>query len=86
MKFTDFEGGTRVAAFASGGVIPPSVRGTTTSNLMHICDWFGTFAFLAGVDPVDHKAIANHVPPTDSVNQWSVEIPSLSNRESAREH
>ena len=70
MKFTDFEGGTRVSAFASGGVIPSNVRGTTVSQLMHICDWFGTFAFLAGVDPFDHKAAANKVPETDSVNLW----------------
>jgi len=70
MKFTDFEGGTRVVAFASGGVIPQQMRGSTVTNLMHICDWFGTFAYLAGVDPVDHKAAANHVPLTDSVNQW----------------
>jgi arylsulfatase A-like enzyme len=70
MKFTDFEGGTRVTAFASGGVLPQNVRGSTVTNLMHICDWFATFSFLAGVDPVDHKAIANHVPATDSVNLW----------------
>jgi arylsulfatase B len=39
MKFTDFEGGTRVAAWASGGVIPANLRGSTTQHLIHICDW-----------------------------------------------
>jgi arylsulfatase A-like enzyme len=70
MKFTDFEGGTRVAAFASGGVIPQQMHGTKLEQLIHICDWYHTFAYLAGVDPVDHKAIANRVPTTDSVNVW----------------
>ena len=47
-QFTDFEGGTRVAAWASGGVIPAAMRGSTLTQLMHICDWHGTFSFLAG--------------------------------------
>eukprot|EP00041_Stephanoeca_diplocostata_P021574 m.504162 g.504162 ORF g.504162 m.504162 type:complete len:330 (+) comp21856_c0_seq1:211-1200(+) len=79
MKFTDFEGGTRVAAFASGGVIPPHMRGGRVSELMHICDWYATFAYLAGVDPVDHSAAAYHLPPIDSVNLW----PTLSNNASS---
>lgn len=40
MKFSDYEGGTRVASWVSGGVIPPARRGTTHSKgLAHICDW-----------------------------------------------
>eukprot|EP00036_Acanthoecidae_sp_10tr_P015081 CAMPEP_0206295298 /NCGR_PEP_ID=MMETSP0106_2-20121207/5093_1 /ASSEMBLY_ACC=CAM_ASM_000206 /TAXON_ID=81532 /ORGANISM="Acanthoeca-like sp., Strain 10tr" /LENGTH=580 /DNA_ID=CAMNT_0053725945 /DNA_START=6 /DNA_END=1748 /DNA_ORIENTATION=+ len=72
MKFTDFEGGTRVAAWASGGVIPQSMRGTSVSHLIHICDWYGTFAYLAGVDPVDHAAAAAALPPIDSHNTWPI--------------
>ena len=39
MKFTDYEGGTRVASWVSGGVIPAAQRGTTHSaGLVHIAD------------------------------------------------
>jgi len=72
MKFSDFEGGTRVAAWASGGVIPQAARGTSVSHLIHICDWYATFAHLAGVDPVDHSAAAAGLPPTDAFNAWPI--------------
>ena len=40
MKFTDFEGGTRVASWVSGGVVPAARRGTVHSaGLAHIADW-----------------------------------------------
>lgn len=57
-------------AWASGGLIPASQRGTTLTGLIHICDWYHTFSILAGVDPVDHKAAANGLPPTDGGNVW----------------
>ena len=38
-KGADFEGGTRVVAYVSGGIIPASQRGTKRSGLMHVCDW-----------------------------------------------
>eukprot|EP00041_Stephanoeca_diplocostata_P021577 m.504196 g.504196 ORF g.504196 m.504196 type:complete len:135 (+) comp21856_c0_seq7:74-478(+) len=40
---------------------------------------YATFAYLAGVDPVDHSAAAYHLPPIDSVNLW----PTLSNNASS---
>ena len=67
MKFTDFEGGTRVAAFVSGGAVPGARRGTAERGLMHICDWYCTFAALAGVDPADAKARGGPVPPVDQL-------------------
>ena len=39
-KCTAFEGGTRVAAFASGGLLPPAVRGTVNTQLMSVADWY----------------------------------------------
>ena len=39
-KCTAFEGGTRVAAFVAGGVLPVAVRGTTTTQLMSVADWY----------------------------------------------
>lgn len=74
MKFSSFEGGTRVAAFMSGGALPTALQGQTTTVLMHICDWRATFAALGGADPFDHKAAAfaggGLLPPIDSVDQW----------------
>lgn len=67
---SDFEGGIRMAAFASGGYLPPAVRGTVNEGIFHIADWYATFAALAGVDPTDEKAAAAGLPPIDSVNQW----------------
>lgn len=44
----DFEGGTRVCAFATGGIIPKRLHGSRTSGFIHIADWYATFASLAG--------------------------------------
>jgi hypothetical protein len=29
-----------VAAFVSGGALPPSVRGTKQQGMIHGCDWY----------------------------------------------
>lgn len=72
-KYTDFEGGVRQAAFASGGLIPPTVRGTTSAEIIAIADMWATFSVLAGGDAVDHKAAAiGGVPPVDSVDVSAV--------------
>ena len=65
MKFSAFDGGTRVASFVSGGALPPARRGKTEKGLVHICDWLGTFAALAGAKAFDYKAYANGLPPVD---------------------
>ena len=68
-KYTDFEGGVRQAAFASGGLIPMSVRGTLSAQLIHIADMWATFSVLAGADAMDHKAASmGGVPPVDSLD------------------
>ena len=69
-KFSNFEGGIRVAAFASGGLLPRAVRGTTNTGLMAGWDWYHTFAALAGEDPTDHRAAAAGLPPIDSLDMW----------------
>ena len=69
-KYSDWEGGIRVAAFASGGFLPAAARGTTNDGIVHIADWYGTYATLAGVDPTDAAAAAAGLPPVDSVNVW----------------
>jgi arylsulfatase B len=70
-KSSPLEGGVRVAAFASGGLIPLTMRGKTLGepqHAIHVCDWYHTFASLAGVDYLD-------APPglpdnTDSLDVW----------------
>merc|ERR1712127_935856 len=56
----------------------PGRVGTKLEGYTHICDWYATFAALAGTDPTDHKAAAAGLPPIDSVNLW----PYLSGAES----
>jgi len=70
-KSSNFQGGVRVNAFASGGALPVAVRGSRLDELVTIWDWYATFAAIAGVDDVtDHRAAAAGLPPVDSVNQW----------------
>lgn len=71
-KCTAFEGGTRVAAFLAGGMIPPSRRGTTSDQLMYITDWYPTFCNLAGVDPTDDwvDPVTKATHPIDGVDMW----------------
>ena len=45
-KASNWEGGTRGAAFMSGGFLPPAQRGKKLTDYIHITDWFSTFCFL----------------------------------------
>ena len=69
-KTDDFEGGTRAAAFVSGGFVPASLRGGVNHAYIHAADWYATFCALAGVDPTD-TAAGKAVPPIDSIDQWA---------------
>eukprot|EP01064_Diplonema_japonicum_P013579 TRINITY_DN2111_c2_g1_i1.p1 TRINITY_DN2111_c2_g1~~TRINITY_DN2111_c2_g1_i1.p1 ORF type:complete len:544 (+),score=167.27 TRINITY_DN2111_c2_g1_i1:47-1633(+) len=71
-KYSPWEGGIRAAAFASGGYLPQAVRGTKQEGVVHIADWYATFAHLAGVDPTDKPAAESHLPPIDSINVWDL--------------
>eukprot|EP01062_Namystynia_karyoxenos_P059555 TRINITY_DN5099_c0_g1_i1.p1 TRINITY_DN5099_c0_g1~~TRINITY_DN5099_c0_g1_i1.p1 ORF type:complete len:559 (+),score=177.02 TRINITY_DN5099_c0_g1_i1:81-1679(+) len=66
-KTTNFEGGVRTAAFATGGLLPAQVRGTRSEGYVHITDWFATFCGLAGVDPADNP---EGLPGVDSIDMW----------------
>ncbi|KAJ1449643.1 alkaline-phosphatase-like protein, partial [Pelagophyceae sp. CCMP2097] len=46
-KHDPYEGGTRAAALVAGGFVPQALRGTTSQALVHVADWFPTFAQLA---------------------------------------
>jgi len=69
-KYSLFEGGIKVAAFISGGLVPAKLRGTTNNGIVHVADWYATFAKLAGQDPTDHRAAAAGLPPIDSLDVW----------------
>lgn len=67
-KIGIMEGGIRLNAFASGGLIPPAQRGTTYEGWLHLADFYATACALAGVDPTDHRAAAAGLPPIDSLD------------------
>ena len=69
-KTSNWEGGTRVAAFVSGGVIPPAQRGTVLREYIHMADWYATFCALAGVDSADTVAAHYGLPAIDSLDMW----------------
>ena len=69
-KTSNFQGGIRVNAFVSGGLIPAPMRGKRLNGLGAVWDWYATFAELAGVDPTDHMAAAAGLPGVDSVSLW----------------
>lgn len=69
-KHSNWEGGVRANAFVSGGFLPEAVRGTRTSQLTAIEDWYTTIAKLAGADPVDERAAAAGLPPVEGVDLW----------------
>ncbi|KAK7231142.1 sulfuric ester hydrolase [Aureococcus anophagefferens] len=67
-KFSDFQGGVRVAAFISGGLVPAGLRGTASAALVHVCDWMATFAALGG-GAIPADAVAG-LPAPDSLDVW----------------
>eukprot|EP00908_Phaeocystis_cordata_P014192 Transcript_25292.p1 GENE.Transcript_25292~~Transcript_25292.p1 ORF type:complete len:465 (+),score=160.57 Transcript_25292:147-1541(+) len=69
-KFSDWEGGTRSVAFASGGFLPAGVRGAATDGYAMLADWYVTFAGLAGVDATDERAARAGLPPVDGLDLW----------------
>mmetsp|Transcript_22344 Transcript_22344/g.51800 ORF Transcript_22344/g.51800 Transcript_22344/m.51800 type:complete len:569 (+) Transcript_22344:28-1734(+) len=69
-KFSNFEGGIRVNALVSGGLVPEVRRGSRLEGFATAWDWYATYAALAGVDPFDHRAAAAGLPQHDSLNLW----------------
>ena len=83
-KLDTWEGGIRVNALASGGLIPEAMRGTKSNALMALADIYATLCEVAGVDPTDEIAAAAvpPVPPIDSLSLWP--LLSGQNRTGAR--
>jgi len=74
-KGTPWEGGTRVAAFLSGGYLPESLRGKRSSAFVHIADWYATFSTMVGVDPSDTERCEHDI---DGMDVWPLLTGSLS--------
>lgn len=78
-KGSYFEGGIRVPAFISGGYVPSDKRGQPINRIIHIADWYATFAHAAGVDDIREKK-SDIVPDVDSINLWkALDLPDLDN-------
>eukprot|EP00929_Paragymnodinium_shiwhaense_P002626 TRINITY_DN102929_c0_g1_i1.p1 TRINITY_DN102929_c0_g1~~TRINITY_DN102929_c0_g1_i1.p1 ORF type:complete len:576 (-),score=62.06 TRINITY_DN102929_c0_g1_i1:124-1851(-) len=69
-KFSNFEGGIRVNALVTGGILPEDRKGVKLDGLITGWDWYATYAALANVDPTDHSAAAAGLPAHDSINMW----------------
>ena len=70
-KHTNWEGGVRVVAFASGGFLPAPRHGVVLSGVMHNADWYPTLATLAGASPEDPPAPGvTGVPGVDGYDMW----------------
>lgn len=67
-KYSEFEGGVRVVAFASGGYLPTSVQGTKHSGLACLADIYTTVCSLADVDSHDAPAERAGLPPVDGLD------------------
>lgn len=77
-------------AFVSGGFLPPSVRGTKLDGpnaMIHIVDWYTTFAVLAtGEEPTDEWAAQSGLPALDGHNVWPLVSGQVSNSTGAERH
>eukprot|EP00117_Sycon_ciliatum_P033144 scpid65228/ scgid25566/ Arylsulfatase B; N-acetylgalactosamine-4-sulfatase len=71
-KMSNWQGGVRVNAFASGGLIPASMRGQKYDGYVALADWYATFCSLAGVDKHDARAEAANLPAVDGLDMWPV--------------
>lgn len=67
-KYSEFEGGVRVAAFASGGYIPMNSRGTVATGIGAVADIYTTFCAMAGVNATDVMGNAAGLPPVDGLD------------------
>ena len=67
-KGSNWEGGTRVPSFVTGGLLPRTQAGKVHDGLLHIVDWHATICRLAGVDPASGEPDA--VAELDGISAW----------------
>eukprot|EP00466_Bigelowiella_natans_P019759 jgi/Bigna1/88720/estExt_fgenesh1_pg.C_370046 len=83
-KGSNWEGGIRVNALVSGGIIPQNRRGEKETGYVTAWDWYSTFARLAREDPFDYESSKVGLPPIDSINAWPT-LTGNANQESRKE-
>lgn len=72
-----FEGGVKVTGMLSGGVLPSTVRGSTSHALMHATDWFPTVMSFVDQYKLAHSqdgSVRESQPSfndLDGVSMWS---------------
>lgn len=66
-KASAWEGGHRVAAFVSGGLVPKVMRGQRLDGYIHVADWYPTFCGLAAISPHDAP---EGLPAVDGIDMW----------------
>ena len=65
-KFSTWEGGVRGVAFLHSPLLPQHGAGSVYHGLLHLTDWYATFAALAGVDTDKTGPV-----PADGYNVWN---------------
>eukprot|EP00750_Incisomonas_marina_P020911 INCI4111.6.p1 GENE.INCI4111.6~~INCI4111.6.p1 ORF type:complete len:734 (-),score=97.45 INCI4111.6:2429-4630(-) len=73
-KYSYFEGGVRASSFLASPLLPPAVIGTTNNALLHVADWWPTFAGLAGLNTTDDCGgkHPNGCPSVDGRDAWAI--------------
>jgi len=71
-KFSDLQGGVRVPAFVTGGLLTPALRGTVSIAKIHVADWAGTFVELAGGEFKHDARAAAAQPPLPQPDSLSL--------------
>jgi arylsulfatase B len=66
-KGSNWEGGTRVPALVNGGLLSDKRRGKVTDSIVHIVDFYATFADVANVNASDPNGPD---PVVDSLTMW----------------
>jgi arylsulfatase I/J len=73
-KFSNWQGGIHVAAFVSGGALPPSRRGIKLGGLVTAWDLFATLSVAGGLSAseavADGPAALAGLPAVDAISQW----------------
>ena len=70
-KFHMSEGGVRVRASLSGGILPPGLRGASTEAFFHQSDWMPTLCHAAGVDCTG-RSPGHPIGDVTGVSMWPV--------------
>eukprot|EP01059_Diplonema_ambulator_P008473 TRINITY_DN1810_c0_g1_i1.p1 TRINITY_DN1810_c0_g1~~TRINITY_DN1810_c0_g1_i1.p1 ORF type:complete len:503 (+),score=147.16 TRINITY_DN1810_c0_g1_i1:154-1509(+) len=67
-KTTDFEGGVRTAAFVSGGLLAPSLRGTTIKSAVHLVDIHESMCLMSGQTSAECSDPVPGLPDVDGID------------------